>query len=236
MDLNSKYFDRIRILPAAPRSRPPTQPAASGRAAASRAAIARPRAGGREGQYYNFCLDHVREYNKSYNYFAGMPDDDDRRLPALRRDRPPADLDDGRQPRRSGRRAIHRVQLGGGLHRSLRHFRRRLSPPIRARGASRCGGRCATSSGGPSRALDLDGGETGSRNQGPLQGPGEAAAPRRQWRRPQSPRTACDRSSRPTTTSSPSVSAKTAAPAASRRQISSEISKASHGATEDIDD
>ncbi len=33
-----------------------------------------PKGRGREGQYYNFCLDHVREYNKSYNYFAGMPD------------------------------------------------------------------------------------------------------------------------------------------------------------------
>ena len=53
-----------------------------------------------EGEYYNFCLDHVREYNKSYNYFAGMERRRHRRLPALRRDRPPADLDDGRQERR----------------------------------------------------------------------------------------------------------------------------------------
>ena len=29
-----------------------------------------------DGQYYHFCLDHVREYNKSYNYFSGMSDDD----------------------------------------------------------------------------------------------------------------------------------------------------------------
>ncbi len=26
----------------------------------------------REGQYFCFCLDHVREYNASYNYFNGM--------------------------------------------------------------------------------------------------------------------------------------------------------------------
>ena len=25
--------------------------------------------------YYWFCLDHVREYNKSYNYFSGLPDE-----------------------------------------------------------------------------------------------------------------------------------------------------------------
>lgn len=29
----------------------------------------------REGQYWHFCLDHVREYNHSYNYFKGMSDD-----------------------------------------------------------------------------------------------------------------------------------------------------------------
>lgn len=27
-----------------------------------------------EGQYWRFCLAHVREYNASYNYFAGMSD------------------------------------------------------------------------------------------------------------------------------------------------------------------
>ena len=29
-----------------------------------------------EGQYHRFCIDHVREYNKNYNYFAGMGDAD----------------------------------------------------------------------------------------------------------------------------------------------------------------
>ncbi len=28
----------------------------------------------REGQFIWFCLDHVKEYNASYNYFAGMND------------------------------------------------------------------------------------------------------------------------------------------------------------------
>jgi curved DNA-binding protein CbpA len=27
---------------------------------------------GREGQYLRLCLEHVREFNASYNYFAGM--------------------------------------------------------------------------------------------------------------------------------------------------------------------
>lgn len=29
----------------------------------------------REGQYFCFCLDHVREYNATYNYFNGMTDE-----------------------------------------------------------------------------------------------------------------------------------------------------------------
>ena len=30
----------------------------------------------REGQYLNFCIDHVREYNKNFNYFQGLSDDE----------------------------------------------------------------------------------------------------------------------------------------------------------------
>ncbi|MEO1105450.1 MAG: J domain-containing protein, partial [Pseudomonadota bacterium] len=35
-----------------------------------------PQGRGKEGQFHYFCLDHVREYNKRYNYFDGMSDDD----------------------------------------------------------------------------------------------------------------------------------------------------------------
>lgn len=34
-----------------------------------------PKGRDREGQYFNFCFDHVREYNQKYNYFRDMPDD-----------------------------------------------------------------------------------------------------------------------------------------------------------------
>lgn len=30
----------------------------------------------REGQYINFCIDHVRQYNKNFNYFSGLNDDE----------------------------------------------------------------------------------------------------------------------------------------------------------------
>lgn len=75
MDLSSKYFDRIRISPGETVEDSETAPCemqGCGRMGGYRA----PKGRGREGQYYNFCLDHVREYNKSYNYFAGMADDD----------------------------------------------------------------------------------------------------------------------------------------------------------------
>lgn len=35
-----------------------------------------PKGRGREGEFYQFCIDHVREYNKSYNYFNGMAPED----------------------------------------------------------------------------------------------------------------------------------------------------------------
>jgi hypothetical protein len=76
MNLNSKYFDRIRINPGGAKveetEAPTCQWQGCGRAGGYRA----PKGRMREGEYYDFCLDHVREYNKSYNYFAGMADDD----------------------------------------------------------------------------------------------------------------------------------------------------------------
>ncbi len=74
MDLNSKYFDRIRISPGGATvedtDTAPCQAQGCGRMGGYRA----PKGRGHEGEYYNFCIDHVREYNKSYNYFAGMAD------------------------------------------------------------------------------------------------------------------------------------------------------------------
>ncbi|VAW13088.1 FIG003437: hypothetical with DnaJ-like domain, partial [hydrothermal vent metagenome] len=29
-----------------------------------------------EGEFHNFCMTHVRQYNKTFNYFAGMDDND----------------------------------------------------------------------------------------------------------------------------------------------------------------
>jgi hypothetical protein len=77
MNLNSKYFDRIRINP----DEPAVETAADMRPCEWRGCgqlggYRAPKGRDQEGKYYNLCLDHVREYNKSYNYFAGMKDDD----------------------------------------------------------------------------------------------------------------------------------------------------------------
>jgi len=75
MNLNSKYFDRIRISPAeAPRAADTQRCEWHG--CNQLGGYRAPKGRDREGQYYNLCLDHVREYNRSYNYFAGMKDDD----------------------------------------------------------------------------------------------------------------------------------------------------------------
>jgi hypothetical protein len=76
MDLNSPIFDRIRTrrndASAAPaRPGPRCQFPGCSEAGEFRAPMGRLR----EGQYFCFCLDHVREYNATYNYFNGMSDE-----------------------------------------------------------------------------------------------------------------------------------------------------------------
>ena len=74
MKLDSAYFNKIRIDAArAPRPEPARRVcdmAGCNAAGAHRA----PKGRMMEGEYFWFCLDHVREYNKSYNYFSGMND------------------------------------------------------------------------------------------------------------------------------------------------------------------
>lgn len=71
MKLHSKYFDCIRIArdgdPKPPPREEPCQWKGCGVAGTHRA----PRGRGQEG-YYRFCIDHVRQFNASYNYFDGM--------------------------------------------------------------------------------------------------------------------------------------------------------------------
>jgi curved DNA-binding protein CbpA len=75
MNLNSKYFDRIRINPGGARIKD-DGPLCEWNGCRHNGTHRAPKGRRHEGEFYQFCLAHVREYNKSYNYFAGMADDD----------------------------------------------------------------------------------------------------------------------------------------------------------------
>lgn len=77
MKLDSKYFDMVRIR----------RPDDSGEAVLANGLPCcqwknceepglhrAPKGRGMEGQFFLFCPDHIRQYNASYNYFAGMSD------------------------------------------------------------------------------------------------------------------------------------------------------------------
>ena len=75
MKLDSNYFDRIRIKPEKARTEERV-PGCDWPGCDEFGRYPAPKGRDHEGQYHLFCLDHVRGYNKSYNYFAGMSDTD----------------------------------------------------------------------------------------------------------------------------------------------------------------
>src|SRR5262249_12568227 len=75
MKLDSKFFDMIRI------HRPPTAEGEADKGACcqwqgclQRGRHRAPKGRGRDGEFFLFCADHVRQYNSAYNYFEGMSD------------------------------------------------------------------------------------------------------------------------------------------------------------------
>jgi curved DNA-binding protein CbpA len=72
MKLDSKYFDSIRLAPKAEPVRETVAPACQWKGCSGAGAHRAPKGRGRDGEYFFFCLDHVREFNASYNYFDGM--------------------------------------------------------------------------------------------------------------------------------------------------------------------
>jgi hypothetical protein len=74
MDLNSPLFDRIRIKASCEEPREAEGPACEHPGCGAPGPYRAPKGRGQEGRYFQFCLDHVRSYNASYNYFAGMSD------------------------------------------------------------------------------------------------------------------------------------------------------------------
>jgi hypothetical protein len=80
MNTNSKYFDSIRINKGrkkpAPSARQTTSDTCQWEGCDKPGTHKAPLGRDREGQFLNFCIDHVREYNKTYNYFSGLGDAD----------------------------------------------------------------------------------------------------------------------------------------------------------------
>lgn len=81
MKLNSKYFDSIRVAPRREREQRERGsrdrlPECQWKDCHQRAEHRAPKGRGRDGEYFHFCIDHVRSYNATYNYFDGMSDSD----------------------------------------------------------------------------------------------------------------------------------------------------------------
>lgn len=75
MGLNSPLFDRIRIKPSGDEPRRQAGPTCEHPGCDGIGEFRAPKGRGREGQFFQFCLRHVREYNAGYNYFTGMSDE-----------------------------------------------------------------------------------------------------------------------------------------------------------------
>jgi hypothetical protein len=75
MKFDSPLFDRIRVKPTEDRTRRADEPCCQWKGCGNTATHRAPKGRTHENEYWRFCLEHVREYNHSYNYFSGMSED-----------------------------------------------------------------------------------------------------------------------------------------------------------------
>lgn len=78
MKSNSSLFDSIRIKPRGAKAEAP-KPEVRGcdwESCEQKGEHRAPKGRNHEGEFFWFCLAHVQAYNKSYNYFSGMNDED----------------------------------------------------------------------------------------------------------------------------------------------------------------
>jgi hypothetical protein len=75
MKANSPLFDRIRVKPQQDRRIDAKLPRCQWPSCDAPATHRAPKGRLRASEYWRFCLEHVREYNNSYNFFAGMSEE-----------------------------------------------------------------------------------------------------------------------------------------------------------------
>lgn len=75
MKLNSKLFDSIRIKRRGTQEKP-QGPKCDWEGCDRPGTHKAPKSHRADGEFHNFCLEHVRHYNKSFNYFAEMKEDE----------------------------------------------------------------------------------------------------------------------------------------------------------------
>jgi hypothetical protein len=75
MSIDSPLFDSIRVKPDKDRRLRATCPGCEWPGCDAAATHRAPKGRTRENEYWRLCLAHVREYNHSYNFFAGMNED-----------------------------------------------------------------------------------------------------------------------------------------------------------------
>jgi curved DNA-binding protein CbpA len=71
-----KYFEKIRIRPEKDAEVKTHAPACQWDGCREPGTHRAPVGRMKEGEYFRFCFDHVREYNKGFNYFSGLADSD----------------------------------------------------------------------------------------------------------------------------------------------------------------
>ena len=158
MKSDSPLFDRIRVKPDKDRRLRAQCPACEWPNCKAPATHRAPKGRLREREYWRFCLDHVREYNHAYNFFAGMSAEDIARYQkeAVIGHRPTwkMGMNGGRPTSRSHSSRLHPEFDGaddpfgvfrelGGLAGARRASERRLSEFRPARNAQPANGRIA---------------------------------------------------------------------------------------------
>jgi DnaJ-domain-containing protein 1 len=76
MKQQSKLFDNIRIRARKDDKPQPVEFACEWEGCTEPGEYRAPKGPRTEGQYHHFCLEHVRHYNKAFNFFAGMSQDE----------------------------------------------------------------------------------------------------------------------------------------------------------------